>query len=71
MLADVKRMSAHYRPMMRFTLADKETRGFTVERYCFRGRIDGWIFIDGPAMLSALVKKYVKNLGRESFFELC
>lgn len=71
MLADEKRMSAHYRPMMRFTLADKKTRSFTVERYCFRGRIDGWIFLDGPGALVPLVRKYVKHLGRESFFELC
>lgn len=71
MLADEKRISAHYTPMMRFTLADKESRAFIVERYCFRGRIDGWIFLDGPGALAPLVRKYVKHLGRESFFELC
>lgn len=70
MSADEKRMSAHYTPMMRFTLTDKETRAFTVERYCFRGRIDGWLFLDGPGALAPLVRKYVKHLGRESFFEL-
>lgn len=62
--------SASYQAMMRFTLVDKETRGFTVERYCFRGRIDDWIWLDGPGSLAALVKKYVQHLGRESFFEL-
>lgn len=68
--ADEKMKSAHYRPMMRFTLADKEARAFTVERYCFRGSIDGWMFLDGPGALAPLVRKYVKHLGRESFYDL-
>lgn len=61
---------ACYQAVMRFTLADKKTRSFTVERYCFRGSVDDWIPIGGPGGLAALVRQFVKHLGRASFFEL-
>jgi hypothetical protein len=32
--------------ILRFILTDTETRDFRVERWCFRGRIDDWIFVD-------------------------
>lgn len=56
--------------MMRFVLTDEDERLFRVERWCFRGSIDTWIFLDGPAHLEKLVGKYVKHLGTESFFDL-
>lgn len=62
--------SASYQAVLRFTLAAKEARSFTVERYCFRGCVEDWISLDGPAPLAACVKKYVKHLGRESFYDL-
>jgi hypothetical protein len=61
---------AMYSKMMRFTLIDAETRRFNVERWCFMGGIDDWYFLDGDAPLATLAEKYVKHLGRESFFEL-
>jgi hypothetical protein len=61
---------SRYRPMMRFVLVDEENRLFHVERWCFLGGIDKWVFLDGPAALVELVDKYVKHLGKESFFEL-
>ncbi len=61
---------SHYRPMMRFVLVDEENRLFQVERWCFLGGIDKWVFLEGPAALAELVDKYVKHLGKESFFEL-
>jgi hypothetical protein len=61
---------SRYSKMMRFVLADAAKRRFTVERWCFRGSIDGWIFLAGPADLPGLVRKYVPHLGRESFFDL-
>lgn len=56
--------------MMRFELATATPREFTVDRWCFRGSIDNWLPLDGPAPLNTLIAKYVKHLGQESFFEL-
>ena len=65
-----RQQNANYQAVMRFSLVDRETRAFTVERYCFRGRIDDWIWLDGPGTLVGLVRKYVKHVGQDSFFEL-
>jgi hypothetical protein len=63
--------SANYIAMMRFVLADPEKRLFLAERFCFRGSVDDWIDIGGPAQkLSVVLKKFIKHLGKESVFEL-
>lgn len=62
--------TTHYLPVLRFVLVDKEERLFEVERYCFRGTVDDWIFIDGGHDLQELSKKYCSHLGRLSFYEL-
>ena len=59
-----------YSPMMQFILTDKEKREFVAERYCFSGSIDDWINIGGPDRLEKLTKKFLKHLGKDSFFEL-
>lgn len=59
-----------YTPDMQFILTDKERRIFVAQRYCYLGGIDDWINIGSPDSLGALVKKYVKHLGKESFFDL-
>jgi len=61
---------ARYSMMMRFVLTDPARRTFDVQRWCFRGSIDGWFFLDGGKPLAALLKKYVPHLGKESFYEL-
>jgi hypothetical protein len=67
---DMKRRHATYMAVLRFTLADKKTRAFVTERFCFRGSIDDWIPVGGPGTLAAQVRQFVKHLGRESFCEL-
>ena len=62
--------SATYSPMMRFTLEDKEKRLFSAERFCFMGGIDDWIYIGTDDSLNKQAKKYIRHLGKESFFEL-
>jgi hypothetical protein len=62
--------SLSYSPMMQFVLDDAQTREFVVQRWCFRGSVDDWIFLDGPIDLQALVKKYARHLGKESFYDL-
>lgn len=65
-----KLQHANYMAVLRFVLLDEKTRLFKTERFCFRGSVDDWIYIDGPAKLPNQIKKYIKHLGRESFFEL-
>jgi hypothetical protein len=60
----------HYQPILRFTLVDTERRLFAPERYCFRGSVDDWISIGKPDTLEKLAAKYLKHLGRDSFYEL-
>jgi hypothetical protein len=62
--------NAHYTAMLRFTLTNEKKRLFTVDRWCFRGSIDDWFFLDGPKPLEALARTYLPHLNRESFFEL-
>ena len=58
-----------YMPMMRFIIETEESRDFRLQRWCFRGRIDGWIFL-AMGKLDDLLEKYIPHLGKESFFEL-
>lgn len=69
-LAQMLTRSLTYSPMMRFVLVDEEDREFIVERWCFRGSIDDWIFLDTSNDLTGLVKRYCRHLGKDSFYEL-
>lgn len=62
--------SAQFTPVLRFILTDETTRSFIAERFCFRGGIDDWIYIGGPDTLDKLAQRFIKELGRESFFEI-
>jgi hypothetical protein len=68
-LMTLLRNEIHYSPMLQFLLEDAQRRLFTAQRYCFVGSIDDWIDI-GHGSLTTLVKRYVKHLGQESYFEL-
>lgn len=46
----------HLTKMMRFTLVDPEARLFEVERWCFKGSIENWFFLEGPKLLAGLVR---------------
>lgn len=61
---------AYYMAVLRFALTEPAQRRFTAERYCFRGSVDDWISLGPPATLPALINKYVKHLGTESFYDL-
>lgn len=56
-------------PVMRFVLEDEEERTFGVDRMCYLGSIDGWYGLDGGS-LKVLANRYVRHIGKESFFEL-
>ncbi len=70
MNAIVNAANQHYTAMLRFHIVDKERRTFVAERFCFLGAIDDWIILGGPDHLKKLVKKYIKLLGTEEFFDL-
>jgi len=60
----------HYEAQMRFELVDKNQRYFIAERFCYRGSVNDWITIDSYNTLGNLVDKFVKHLGKETFYEL-
>ncbi len=59
-----------YSAMLKFVLIDEQKRIFTTERFCFLGSVDDWIYIGNSDTLQKLVEKYVKHLGKDSFYEL-
>jgi hypothetical protein len=67
-----KIMDRDYRAIMRFKLEDKEKRLFIAERFCFRGAIDDWIELGWGETkpLQHLVKRYIKALGTDAFYDL-
>lgn len=59
-----------YSPVMQFVLVDKDERLFQTERYCYLGSVDDWIPIGLPGSLSKLAEKYLRHIGKDSYFEL-
>jgi len=59
-----------YSPMMRFILTNEKERTFRVERAYFMDAEDDWLLLDGSNDLSKLVRKYCRNLGKDSFYDL-
>ena len=62
--------SGTFTVMLRFRIVDKQERLFIAERFCFRGSVDDWIQISGGGTLKSLATKFVKHLGKESFYDL-
>ncbi len=48
----------------------KEDGEYGVKRYCYRGSIDDWVWIDGGVDLQDLAKTNIHHLGRMSYYEL-
>jgi hypothetical protein len=63
-------IKAKFTPVMRFILTDSKERLFNVQRMCFRGSIDDWIYIDCIGPLKELVKRLIPALGTDTFYEL-
>jgi hypothetical protein len=60
---------ATYSKMLRFELVEQEPRLFSVQRWCFLGSVDDWIYL-GAGSLAKLLKTCIPHLGQESFYEL-
>ena len=69
-LNEIVEKSLTYSPMLRFSLESEDQREFLVQRYCFLGSIDDWVYLESSSSLRDMVKKYCKHLGKESFFDL-
>lgn len=69
-LADLIKKSQRYQPIFKFELIDEKKRLFEASRWCFRGMDDGWMSLAWAKSLAGLVKKYVKHIGQESYYEL-
>lgn len=59
-----------YDTPLRFLLIDQEERRFEVQRFCYLGSVDDWIYLDESTKLKELVQEYTQHLGKESFYEL-
>jgi hypothetical protein len=53
--------------MLRFLLRSREENIFSVQRWCFRGSVDGWTWDLDEGRLAALVKKNPSKLVRIGF----
>ena len=62
--------TARYAPVMRFTLSDQDTRTFQTERWCYRGRIDGWIDIGPNEPLHLLARRFIPLLGTHALYDV-
>ena len=59
-----------FTPIMRFILADAETRTFGMQRMCYLGSIDDWIDIGATGTVEELAHQLIPTLGTDRFFEL-
>ena len=56
-------------PVMRFRLLDEDKRIFEVQRMTYRGE-GGWMSLHKFGHLIDLVRKYLKHLGKDTFYDL-
>ena len=54
--------------VLRFYRDDPESKQCTVERFCFLGRIDDWVCINGSDSFKKLAEKYIRLLGTDEFY---
>lgn len=59
----------NYHATFRFELQDREERRFSLHRWCYRGFVNGWLYL-AEGNLENLVALYCPHLGRDSYFEL-
>ncbi|MFC4403066.1 hypothetical protein [Gracilibacillus xinjiangensis] len=60
-----------YEAQLCFTLTDKTSRKFQLERRSYRGeKDDQWLFLEESNDLKKLAETYVQHLGKEEFFLL-
>jgi hypothetical protein len=58
-----------YLGLLRFVYNEKD-RTYRVERFCFAGGVDDWLYLDSSPSIEPLVSEYCPHLGKDSFYEL-
>jgi len=61
---------AQFSPVLRFILKDAEQRTFHVERWCYLGSIDDWIYVGSMGPEDRLARQWIPRLGTDAFFEV-
>lgn len=61
--------SVPFEAVLKFELVDKQKRTFAAYRRCWVGGESDWLLLDKGTLLS-LLKKYVRHVEQESFYEL-
>ena len=61
---------ARYTPVLRFILLDPKQRRFGAQRWCYRGRIDGWLELAQTGPVAKLASALIPTLGTDQFYEL-
>ena len=69
-MQDFQERFGRFTPVMRFILADAETRDFGVQRWCYRGSIDDWIDVGAFGPVDQVARQLIPTLGTDRFFEL-
>lgn|GEM_PF-3276668 len=58
-----------FEPVMRFILIDDVMRNFAVERMCYSGHTH-WRPLHEWGPVSVLARRYIRYIGKESFYEI-
>ncbi len=66
---DSLKRNMQYRPVMRF-LREKRDEIYVAERMSYRGSDEQWLSL-GIGAIEDLSKRYVRHIGKDSFFDLC
>ncbi|MGM0375121.1 MAG: hypothetical protein ACQEQQ_11965 [Chloroflexota bacterium] len=61
---------ARYEGVLRFILSDESEREFVVERWCYLGGIDDWIYVGSGNSLEELASETIPLLGTDAFYDL-
>jgi len=61
---------ANFDAVLRFILTDESDRRFDVERMCYLGSIDDWIYIDTGISLAKLAQDIIPLLGTDDIYDL-
>lgn len=58
-----------YDPCFRISKDDSNNE-YIIERFCFLGKVNDWMYIEKGKNLKKLCEKYIPHIGKESFFEI-
>jgi len=57
----------YYQPTFRFSKIENK---YSIERFCYLGSIEDWVYLEEGNNLKEVCKKYFVHINKESFYEL-